>query len=213
MAYRKILLVEGQDDMLVLKRIRCKHGIPDLDEVRPCGGVSELLTNVTDQIRTSGGEGDIVGVVIDADTDLAARWQSIRDRLTRAEYQDVPAQPAPNGTVLEPPEESPLPRVGVWIMPDNRNPGILEDFLRFLVPWQDALFPHATNIVESLPVQRFSDNDRPKAVMHTWLAWQNSPGRPYGTAIAAGFLNASASQANDLASWLNRLFFPGGPTP
>ena len=34
---RKILLVEGTDDEHVLKHICGNHGIPHLDEVKPCG--------------------------------------------------------------------------------------------------------------------------------------------------------------------------------
>ncbi len=42
--------------------------------------------------------------------------------------------------------------------------------------------------------------------MHTWLAWQSEPGEPYGTAIRAGYLNASVPQVDGLAAWLERLF-------
>jgi hypothetical protein len=46
----------------------------------------------------------------------------------------VPDDPAAEGTIIDPPDDKLLPRVGVWIMPDNQMKGILEDFLRFLVP-------------------------------------------------------------------------------
>lgn len=213
MAYRKILLVEGQDDMHVLRHICDNRGIPCPDEVRPYDGVSDLLENIPDQIRTSTGEGDVVGVVIDADADLAARWQSICDRLVYAGYPDVPAQPDHGGTILEPLDGSPLPKVGVWIMPDNRNPGILENFLRFLVPQSDALFDHATDCVNSIPNPPFSQNDVPKAVMHTWLAWQEDPGRPYGTSITARFLNHKVPEVDTLIDWLERLFSRQEMTP
>ena len=58
-------------------------------------------------------------------------------------------------------------------MPDNRTTGILEDFLRFLVPQPSPLFEHV-----KMSVAAISDSDRlfrpvaePKAVIHTWLAW------------------------------------------
>ena len=91
-------------------------------------------------------------------------------------------------------------------MPDNKTPGILEDFLQFLVPQPDSLMKHANTSVNSVPEQRFTDLDRPKALMHTWLAWQEEPGKPYGTAITAKFLDPSQPQADILASWLKRLF-------
>ena len=212
MARAKILLVEGVDDKHVLIHVCRKHSIPDLDDIRVHEGAPDLLEGMSRQIEASTGEQDVIGVVIDANNDLTARWQAIRHRLIDAKYQDVPVKPSPSGTISEPPEDSPLPRVGAWIMPDNENPGELEDFLLSLVPEQDGLFDHAAKVVENLSEKRFSEKDKIKVIMHTWLAWQNSPGRPYGTAIAAGFLDASPPQANALVSWLGRLFYPTRPT-
>ena len=206
MAGRKVLLVEGIDDEHVMKHICTNRGIPHLDEVKEHGNDTRLLKAIPVQIKFSEGEGDVVGIVIDADSDLCARWQSVRDRLVEVGYRDVPNAPDPNGTIVEPPDNSLRPRVGVWIMPDNKTPGILEDFLQYLIPKSDALFDHAVNSVDSLPEQRFSDNDRPKAFIHTWLAWQKEPGRPYGTAITARFLDPDLPQADVLALWLKRLF-------
>ena len=50
--------------------------------------------------------------------------------------------------------------------------------------------------------------DEPKAVIHTWLAWQEEPGRPFGTAIKARFLDPSVPEVDVLTAWLKRLFFP-----
>ena len=209
MAGRKILLVEGSDDEHVLKHIFGNHGIPSLDEVKPHGGDTELLESIPVRLRASNEEGDVVGIVIDADTSLDARWQSIRDRLIQVGYKNVPDDPDPNGTIFDPPDGSLLPRAGVWIMPDNRTPGMLEDFLRFLVPQPDDLFDHVTDSIDSIPIRLrlFSDNDEPKAVIHTWLAWQENPGRPYGTAITARFLDPDVPQVGVLVSWLRRLFY------
>ena len=206
MASRKVLLVEGVDDEHVMKHICTNRGIPHLDEVKQHGNDKELLKAIPVQIKLSEEEGDVVGIVIDADTNLSARWQSVRDRLVEVGYPYVPVAPDPNGTILNPPDGSFLPRAGVWIMPDNKTPGILEDFLDFLIPQSDALRAHARCNVDSLPEQPFSDNDRPKALIHTWLAWQKDPGRPYGTAISARFLDPCLPKANALASWLERLF-------
>lgn len=205
MAGRKVLLVEGVDDEHVMKHICTNRGISHLDEVKEHGNYKELLKAIPVQIKLSE-EGDVVGIVIDADTDPFARWQSVRHRLVEVEYPDVPNAPDPNGTILNPPDGSFLPRAGIWIMPDNKMPGILEDFLDFLIPQSDALRAHARCSVDSLPEQRFSDNDRPKALIHTWLAWQEEPGRPYGTAITARFLDPDLPQADVLASWLEQLF-------
>ena len=200
------LLVEGVDDEHVLRHIGIVRGISSLFEVQNLSGSANLLEHIPTRLGASIGNDDIVGVVIDADANPDSRWRSIRNILTGAGYRDIPVMPNPNGTIIEPPVEPPLPRVGVWIMPDNQKPGTLENFLQFLVPQTDALIGHATTVVDTVPVQRFRDQDRPKAVIHTWLAWQEEPGRPYGTAITARFLDPDVPQVDVLASWLERLF-------
>jgi hypothetical protein len=207
MANKRILLVEGPDDEHVLKHICGNRGVPHLDFASH-GSVDNLLDSIPVRLKTSE-DGDIVGVVIDADTDVTARWQSLRDRLVRVGYTAVPGNPALDGTIIDPPAGVLLPRVGVWIMPDNQTKGILEDFLRFLVPAGSPLFGHVTTSVTNIPEgeRRFSQLAEPKALIHTWLAWQEEPGKPMGTAITARYLDATLAQVDVLVAWMNRLFF------
>ena len=203
---KRILLVEGIDDQHVMNRICESRGIPGFDEVTQLGGVEELLSHIPVRLLSNAAEDEIIAVVIDADEDLESRWQSVRDRFAEAEYDNLPGQPDPNGTIFNPPLGSWLPRAGVWLMPDNRTPGILEDFLRFLVPQPSALFDHAVASVDSIPNPLFRPVDEPKALLYTWLAWQETPGRPFGTALTAHFLDSGAPEVDRLVSWLERLF-------
>lgn len=210
MANGKILLVEGTDDEHVLKHICGNRGIPHLDEVEKYGSVEKLIESIGVRLPLLIEEGDVVGIVIDADTDISARWQSIRDRITNIGYQNVPDQPDPDGTILGPPLGTYLPRLGVWVMPNNQTSGILEDFLRFLVPQPNPLFDHVRASVVTIPEgeRRFKQLYEPKAIIHTWLAWQEYPGRPFGTAITANFLDPDVPEVDVLVAWLKRLFFP-----
>lgn len=210
MAIKRILLVEGPDDEHVLKHICGNRGILRLDEVKSLGGVETLLDSVPVRLKASE-DGDIVGVVIDADTELGVRWQSLRDHLIRLGYAPVPENPVPDGTIIDPPVDLLLPRVGIWIMPDNQANGILEDFLRFLVPDGSKLFEHVVASVAGIPAEerRFSQLAESKALIHTWLAWQEEPGKPLGTAITARYLDPNIAQVDILVSWLQRLFFSG----
>lgn len=170
MAGRKILLVEGKDDEHVLKHLCGQRGVQNLDEITPLGNVERLLENFPVRLKES--DIEALGVVIDADTNIAARWQSLRDRSRKAGYQNVPEDPVATGTILHPPPKTLLPRVGLWIMPDNQTKGVLEDFLRFLVPPGSRLFSHVESSVASIPEdeRRFSQLAQPKAIIHTWLA-------------------------------------------
>ena len=203
---QKVLLVEGRDDEHVLKHICTKRCIGRLDRVIRPGSYGEVLEAIPVQAQFLRGRNDAMGVVIDADLKLNNRWQAVRGRFSKAGYSGVPKQPDPSGTILYPPDQTFLPKAGVWIMPNNQSPGILEDFLAFLVPSNDAQWQHAQSCVNSITSPAFKSQDRPKAVIHTWLAWRESPGLPFGTAITARYLESDVPEVDELAGWLQRLF-------
>jgi hypothetical protein len=208
MPTKKILLVEGKDDENVLKHLSTNRGGPQFDEIKSLEGCANILKSIHVHLM-AGGE-NIIGIVIDADMDIAARWRSLRDQLLKTGYQTVPDNPSPDGTIIDPPESVFLPRVGVWIMPDNQTGGILEDFLKFLVPAGSRLFDHVISSITAIPEgeRRFTQLSEPKAIIHTWLSWQEDPGKPLGTAITMRYLDANVAQVDILIKWMNRLFFP-----
>jgi hypothetical protein len=199
-----VLMVEGTDDEHVVKHVCDCHGLGKIDTIRPYQGRQALLDAIHVRLK----ESDIgaLGILLDADEDLQARWQAVGDQLRKSGYT-VPVMPEEEGTVLPPPESTLLPKVGIWLMPNNKVPGILEDFLRFLVPPRDALLAHADAAIANLPERRFSNSVCAKALLHTWLAWQKEPGKPYGQAVTARYLDASLPAGKDFADWLKRTFF------
>ena len=205
---KRLLLVEGKDDKHVVMHICGNREGPRLDRIKIHEGVKDLIGNLTEELRSAVDEGDVVGIVVDADLDIERRWVEVRNQILKANYKNVPIKPSHIGTIIEPPEQPPLPRVGVWIMPNNQTSGNLEHFLRFLVPQPDPLFDHAENSIASFPsnCQRFTDADQPKALIHTWLAWQKEPGCPYGTAITARFLCPDVPEVDIFVKWLRQLF-------
>ena len=75
------------------------------DEVKTHDSVHHLLESIPVVLKASH-DGDIVGVVIDADISLPSRWQSLRDKLFGLEYVNVPEMPAHDGTILDPAVEN-----------------------------------------------------------------------------------------------------------
>ena len=207
MASKTVLMVEGKDDEHVIKHVCGARQLGRIDVIREYGGIDNLLEAIGPRLK----ESDVValGIIVDADTDVAARWQAISRHLANAGYVGVPQFPERAGTVLERPNNSLLPRVGIWLMPDNQLTGLLEDFLAFLVPPGDALFEHVGLSMDSIPegARRFDDLAMAKAKIHTWLAWQSEPGKPLGQAISARYLDANLPGADLFVSWLNRTFF------
>ena len=197
--------MEGTDDLHVIRHICGVRSITGLGEVVSNEGIVSLLENIPVRLRFAE-EGDILGIVVDADDCPDARWDAVRGRLAETGFTNVPARPQAGGTILDAPVSLLLERVGVWIMPDNRNSGKLENLLLSMIPRDDHLFDHALGCIESIANPRFRKIDMEKALVHTWLAWQANPGRPYGTAVAAGFLDHNVPEVDAFVSWLNRLF-------
>jgi hypothetical protein len=196
------LVVEGEDDYHVLGALLRRHRLRDCCVVESQEGVDRVLGELDATIRfTASGK---LGIIVDADIGVAARWQRIRDVLRAVDYTNVPDQPDPMGTVIA--AEGILPRFGAWMMPDNAAQGALEDFIAALIAPDDCLWPHAQETIRTLPERRFGESAAPKALMHTWLAWQEEPRLPYGLAITKRYLDGDHDKAQALMAWVQRLF-------
>lgn len=197
------LLVEGDDDAQVLYHLLKRHNIHKKVEIKNKGGIENLLATLRTELKGSGDRR--LGIIIDADTDIAVRWQALRDRLVAFGYHTVPETPLSAGTIID---EDGQPVVGVWLMPDNKIPGMLEDFVSPLVPQGDMLWPIAEDILQRvIKVDcRFPPTQTIKAHIHTWLAWQEEPGKPMGQAITKRYLKAEAPYAQQLMTWIRQLF-------
>ena len=203
------LLVEGKNDRHVIWALCEQHQLPETFSVevpmQEVGqGIEVLLSEVPIRLRQENLR--TLGIVVDADRDLSGRWQAVRDRLNASGYKDIPKSPSPEGWVDAPPD---LPRVGVWLMPNNQLPGMLEDFVAHLLPPDDVLRPKAELILQDIEqgeLNRYTLVHRPKALIHTWLAWQEAPGMPMGQAITAQVLRYDSAIALTFVAWLKLLF-------
>ena len=77
------------------------------------------------------------------------------------------------------------PRVGIWLMPNNKVPGELEEFVASMIPDGDPVWPLAKDYVDRIPTKhrKFSDRKILRAKVHSWLATRTEP-RKMGAAIA-----------------------------
>ena len=84
----------------------------------------------------------------------------------------------------------------------------LERFLEDLVREDDRLLPHAkaaTRGAKDLGA-RFPEVLLAKAELHAWLAWQEDPGLPYGSAIRSRYFSHDSQAAQSFVTWFCRLF-------
>jgi hypothetical protein len=197
-----VLLVEGKDDCHVImalckkKEVRFTFGLYD------CGSANHVLRRLNALIPAEGMQK--VGAVLDADPGVDNRWRSIKSKLEKYPYI-LPAQPEPAGTIIE--AQHIYPRLGVWLMPNNRDIGMLEDFCNEMIE-EKALETAraAVQTAQNVGVSTFRDVHLSKAVVHTYLAWQDEPGKPLGQSITSEALRHDTETARDFINWLNLLF-------
>lgn len=84
------LLVEGKDDEHVLKNLFEHHNIPEQFKIKNKESITKLLDTLDVELERSGLER--LGIIVDADTDLASRWRSLRKILLDTGYKKVPAK-------------------------------------------------------------------------------------------------------------------------
>lgn len=206
----KELIVEGDNDMHVVFALRDKHQLPKNFEVKALRSVEQVILGIPGRIKES--NLNVLGIVIDADTDLNKRWREVKAQFEEFGYK-FPDSPKASGTIIESPDKIlPYPqKVGVWLMPNNQLTGAIEEFMQMLIRDNDLVWAaaqEATAKVETdLEVKiRFSTKARSKALIHNYLAWQKEPGKPLGFSITKKYFNADAALAQQFIKWLNDLF-------
>ena len=96
---------------------------------------------------------------------------------------------------------------GVWLMPNNRGLGELEDFVAAMIPNADAVWPLATAYIDGIPnsARRFSAKKATRAKVHAWLSAQERP-HFMGAGIRDGAFDITVPVATAFVAWLRALF-------
>ena len=204
---KKVLLVEGINDKHVINNLLKAHKLESEITIRDKEGITNILATLKTEVDANQ---DFLGIVVDANASLDARWQSLTDRLKNEEigYSDVPANPVKEGLILE--SEGFLPKLGIWVMPNNELVGKIENFIRLLVAEErENLWQLAEKVVGEIPAEErlFADKDIIKAKVHTFLAWQDEPGRPMGESVTRRYFQTDAQEALNFIEWIRQLYF------
>jgi hypothetical protein len=233
MAEPFVLLVEGTSDAhVLLNLLQINFGSKEDEKVKRVPnkfrieirnielvikakiGVLKLLDDLDEELDSS--DLKTLGIVLDADAEvdssalqadvlapLKARWESIVNRLVGLGYSAslFPSVPNADGTIIE---QASLPKVGIWLMPDNKSTGMIEDFLK-PNPENDPRWILAQKCVEEAR-QYLANIPINKAKIYTWLAWQAKSGLPLGQAISNAFIKSDAPDTKVFADWIKKLF-------
>src|SRR5262249_29723801 len=119
-----------------------------------------------------------LGVTRDADADCADTFNRVRGSLAANGF----TYPAAPGEIVQA-----LFHVGVFILPDNQRPGMLEDLCLDSIA-NDPAFPGLEVYFQCVlrSAQR-QPGHIPKARVHAWLASQSEPDRRLGEAAHKGY--------------------------
>lgn len=196
------LLVEGNNDQHVVWALCEKFKLSQNFDVLDTKGIDNILKAIP--IRLKQADLETLGIIVDADENLSKRWQQLQTVFLKANIS-LPNELPKEGLITQEDEI----RIGIWLMPNNELAGKIEDFIRFLIPDDDKLLTIVENTLDTLENQnlnQYAVKDRVKALIHTWLAWQESPGTPLGQAITKKYLDTTEQVCQVFIDWLKNLF-------
>ena len=216
----RILSVEGQDDKHFVWQLCAQHPSTfsiarsgdafqvDLTSQSVAFSISdkisreELIKAIPQELKVSGRE--VVGVLVDADADVGKCWEELTSAFQGTNI-DFPPSPMADGTII--PVDTTLSKIGVWLMPDNKRPGELEDFVAKMIPGYDPVWPLSRGYINQIPDgdRKFTQDKTPKAELYAWLAARKEPSR-MGAAVGAGDLDVNGSPCQEFLNWLIQLF-------
>ncbi|HPE59832.1 MAG TPA: hypothetical protein PLB10_05805 [Thiolinea sp.] len=221
-----ILLVEGQDDREFFQHLLCRLEFDIQVEPETPRNFCQTASDGVDVLRTRAlplalnriRSGDIacLGIVIDADSQTLGygfekRRTQYLEPLAREGYNTE--NPATNtdtlGEIFSHPDN--LAPIGLWIMPDHRQDGALEDLLLHSITTaqQQALLNQADadlTLLKQHDLRLFKDKHLSKARLSTLLSWQEKPGISAGKAYRAGIFPVTTHELTSFHNWLTKLF-------
>jgi hypothetical protein len=207
-----VLLVEGNDDFHVLHNICngmdvCVRNLDNQDggnfSIFDCSGIDSLLEQIPVRLKGRFGKYSL-GVILDADVEIEDRWKSLKN-ICQTQGFNVPETMPLEGLIMTKDNIS----LGVWIMPNNKFNGNLEDFMRMLIPTDDKLLPLSNELLDKIEEQslnKYFKKDKSKVLIHNWLSLQEQPGSPLGQGIAKRYFQINAEICDTLVKWLKNLY-------
>ena len=220
MSTKNILLVEGEADRGFFEAICLLLSVPaDVRVATPkdTGGTYNtkegVLSHLTKVLlpQLQDGQLERIGMVVDADRALhgsgfATTLQRFAGALAQGGYRLNPA--AASGLVFT--HQDGLADLGLWIMPNNADEGMLEDWIKQCLHTDETgLYQHGEASIDAIPGgPKFQPWNRTKAEVATWLAWQKKPEHGLYNAAQPDLLNTDAALFKDLQTWLTHVFSP-----
>lgn len=200
-----ILLLEGRSDCNIIDKFRQDNNIEEnLFNFCNCENDNQVLKKIESLLKTAPEIRPArIGVILDADSNIETRYDELKRKLKNYPYS-LPTKFPETGLITE---SENYPKLGVWIMPNNKDNGALEQFYLPLATDIDTDFIEKyINTAQQKNLTSFKPQDLHKAIMHTYFAWQDKPSDPLHSAITNIVLNYDHKIAQLFKQWLINLF-------
>jgi hypothetical protein len=214
----RLLLVEGPNDChAVFQLMWLVHKANPVFGIHECGGDDKVLDSLSSRLVSSQPKQKTLGLILDSDTEGLNADQVIQSRLDQlrarvGEYYPVPDVFPERGLILDPlasrQDADRLPKLGVWLMPNNKAYGMFEDLLmESLVDEVRQYTSKVVNQAKADKIATFKDIHLSKAIIRTYMAWQDPPDIQYlGLAIKKRTFENIEAKCTQLIHWLGLLF-------
>lgn len=190
----KQLLVEGNTPKFFFSKILADLGLANDCQIQNFGGVKDLSSFLKAFAKLPGfaDEVESVGIVRDAEESFSAAFQSVCLSIEKAG--------------LSPPETlASMPRANVFILPDNRSSGVLEDLCIQALqedPANECVDRFLGCLDERVDTSLWNNAKRSKARMHAFLASRSRPELRLGEAAQAGVMPLESGVFNPLREFI-----------
>lgn len=212
---KNILIVEGYSDMNVILSLLNQHDIDSsICEIKPRHGYENAIADFVANLYSSANATSVIGIVLDADKDVDSRYKEINKSLFSKfgrRHTDLAKLPE-DGLVSTYNGH----KIGIWIMPNCKKTGTLEDFLLDKMDARNRLFGEVTDALMNLENNAKGDSNlesmlyapyhKNKALVRTFISWKEPPDLNIGDATDYRYFPRETETEKRFISWIKRLY-------
>ncbi len=216
----QILLVEGESDRSFFEEIFKTLWLDASVEValpKDVGGpknTKEGVFNILPIWLSQLDDATVTRLAVVVDADSAANGSGYKHVINKVDnivkpYGFTLASDPVGGILFK--HDDDLADFGLWVMPNNCDEGMLEDWIKRCVHSDEhELFSHAETVVDTLPQPKFKPIHISKAEVATWLAWQKHPGHGLYRAVEDKLIDTDSALFKELCVWLTHIYSSDG---
>ena len=197
---KKLLLVEGNDEVVFFGALLDSKGASGI-QIEESGGKSQFAAKLGAIKNTPGFDNvQSMAVIHDADNNVDGSFQRIQDALKKHGFK------APEGKGLF---AQGSPKVGVFLIPDNKSAGMLESLCLSAVKSKEVIecvdsFMRCVNTAAKNKIYKEPRNIH-KARLRAFLAAMEKDTPSLGLAAEKGYLDLNSEKLQPLLNFLKKL--------